>query len=255
MASNQFVELTGLDWTPSLAKALRVLGTYDVVGLMDRFEESLLAISERFGFLPPEVMPGLNKALDGIDPDRALSEQDIAHIEGYLTDDLELYRVAAERLHASTADRSSMLAGLFSKGIIRQVDGPLELDLGRPFPGSGWYAPERQGDHLVRWSGPASRAMLYLPIDRDRRRSLQIAVVKPAFVPGVHIYLDADRAEPRVTQDGQVLRLEVDVPEQSAPERPWTTITVDTMHASTPGERGDSDLRTLGVLLLSVSVT
>jgi len=254
MASNSFVELAGLEWTSSLAKALRVVESYDVVGLMDRFEDSLRGIADRFGFVPPEIMPGLNKALDAIDPDRDLGEKDIAHIESFLPDDIALYGAVKARLGAALADQRTMLTTLLSKGIVTPVSGPLDLDLGRPFPGSGWYAPERQGEHLVRWSGPATQAMLYLPITRDRRRSLHLGLFKPESVPGVDVYVDGEKANPRVDRDGNVLRLEVDLPEVATGEQPWTTVTVDTLRVSTPSDRGGGDLRTLGVLLFSAAV-
>jgi hypothetical protein len=254
--ANQFVDIGELNWTSSPAKALHALESYAFVGVMEHFEHSVLKMCETFGFIPPDFMPDLNRATGIIDPAGELTEEDIEHIRGFLINDIQLYDVIRERLHLASDERSQIFSDLSSKGIIAEISDPFELDLGRPFSGSGWYGPEKQGDTNARWSGPTSRANLYLPLKRDLKRSLRLILSKPDSVPDIDIYIDGQKAETWMSRSGKVLTIYVDLPAINGQDRTlMTNILVDSKRVSQPHERNDSDLRALGVLLLAVNVT
>jgi hypothetical protein len=254
-AEKRFVDVGELTWTSSLSKALGALDTYDFVGLMDHFEDCLLAMCEKFGFVPPDSMPELNRAPDEVDVSRELSERDIEHLRSFLSDDIQLYDAVNQRLKGLHADRQKIITDLFSNGVLRRVAGPLELDLSRPFAGASWYEPEDQGGRVARWSGPSSKAMLYLPLIRDVECTLQIEVLKPDFIPDVDVYVEQEIVQTRISHnEGRVMNLEVTLPKLSGARPPITTVVIDTKRVSQPSERHDGDLRALGLVLLSVKV-
>ena len=136
-------------------------------------------------------MPELNRATDDYLP-RDLDEKDIAHIRSFLADDIKLYDTV-RRTAFEQVDRAKIFSEMFEKGILTQSAGPLELDLGRPFLGSGWYPPERHGERWVRWSGPHSKAMIYLPIRRDVRRAIRVEFLKSKKVEQVDVLLEEQK--------------------------------------------------------------
>jgi hypothetical protein len=253
IAANQFIDMGALQFTSSLQKALRTLEAYDFVGLMDHFKESLWAMCAQFGFAPPEVMPELNRATDE-HPPSDLDEKDIAHIRSFLADDIKLYDTMRHSAFAQT-DRVKIFSEMFDKGILTQSCGPLELDLGRPFLGSGWYPPELHGDRWVRWSGPHSKAMIYLPIRRDVRRASRVEFLKSEKVDKVDVLLEEQKVPARTQEDEGICSLELDLPSVKSDRAPLVSaVTLDSRRVTKPADRNDSDLRSLGLLLLSVKV-
>jgi hypothetical protein len=252
IAENRFVEMGSLRWTSSLQKALRALEAYDFVGLMDHFKDSLWAMCAQFGFAPPEFMPELNRATDEHVPD--LDEKDIAHIRSFLADDIKLYDTMRRRAFAQT-DRVKIFSEMFEKGILTQLSGPLDLDLGRPFLGSGWYPPELQRDRWVRWSGPHSKAMIYLPIRRDARRAVRVEFLKSKKVEHVDVLVEEQKVPARIQEDGSICTVELDLPSVNSDSAPLVSaVTLDSRRVTKQADRNDSDLRSLGLLLLSVKV-
>ncbi|MFZ0841137.1 MAG: hypothetical protein WAM77_27040 [Xanthobacteraceae bacterium] len=253
IAENRFVEMGSLRWPSSLQKALQTLEGYDFVGLMDHFKDSLWAMCAQFGFAPPEVMPELNRATDEHLP-RDLDEKDIAHVRSFLADDIKLYDTMRRRAFAQ-ADRAKIFSEMFEKGILTQSSGPLDLDLGRPFLGSGWYAPELHGDRWVRWSGPHSKAMIYLPIRRDVRRAVRVEFLKSKKVEQVDVLVEEQKVPARVQENGSICTVELDLPSVNSDSAPLVSaVTLDSRRVTKQADRNDSDLRALGLLLLSVKV-
>ena len=253
IAENRFVEMGSLRWPSSLQKALQTLEGYDFVGLMDHFKDSLWAMCAQFGFAPPEVMPELNRATDEHLP-RDLDEKDIAHVRSFLADDIKLYDTMRRRAFAQ-ADRAKIFSEMFEKGILTQSSGPLDLDLGRPFLGSGWYPPELHGDRWVRWSGPHSKAMIYLPIRRDVRRAVRVEFLKSKKVEQVDVLVEEQKVPARVQENGSICTVELDLPSVNSDSAPLVSaVTLDSRRVTKQADRNDSDLRALGLLLLSVKV-
>jgi hypothetical protein len=137
-AANRFIDIGELEWVSSSAKALSALESFDFVGTMERFEYSVLKICRKYGFIPPDVMPDLNRATDKMNPTTELTNDDIAHVRSFLTNDIQLYNVVNERL--ADDERRLIFSDLSTRGILTEISGPIELDLGRPFSGSGWYS-------------------------------------------------------------------------------------------------------------------
>jgi hypothetical protein len=253
IAENRFVEMGSLRWPSSLQKALSTLEGYDFVGLMDHFKDSLWAMCAQFGFAPPEVMPELNRATDERLP-RDLDDKDIAHIRSFLADDIKLYDTMRRKAFAQT-DRAKIFSEMFEKGILTQSSGPLDLDLGRPFLGSGWYPPELHSDRWVRWSGPHSKAMIYLPIRRDVRRAVRVEFLKSKMVEQVDVLVEEQKIPARVQENGSICTVELDLPSVNSDSAPLVSaVTLDSRRVTKQADRNDSDLRALGLLLLSVKV-
>jgi hypothetical protein len=253
IAENRFVEMGSLRWPSSLQKALRTLEGYDFVGLMDHFKDSLWAMCAQFGFAPPEVMPELNRATDEHLP-RDLDEKDIAHIRSFLVDDIELYDTMRRRAFSQT-DRAKIFSKMFEKGILTHSSGPLDLDLGRPFLGSGWYPPELHRDRWVRWSGPHSKAMIYLPIRRDVRRAVRVEFLKSKKVEQVDVLVEEQKVPARIQEDGSICTVELDLPSVDSDSAPLVSaVTLDSRRVTKQADRNDSDVRALGLLLLRVKV-
>jgi hypothetical protein len=251
-AANRAIDVGELDWQSSAEKALKVLATYDFVGIMDKFDESLMGVCYMFGFIPQDIVPNINKAT-GDGDSKYLSEGDVNHIRDYLVEDMALYETIRSRFSINVCS-ADVLSKLCSKSILTKITPPFELDLGRPFPGSGWYEPEKQGDSVVRWNGPSSRAILYLPLDRSTNCSIRIAVWKPQYVNDIDVIVDDFKLVPRSSTNGEITTMELDLPvitDRGA--IPITRITLDCKRTSAPHERKDGDLRTLGVLLTAVS--
>jgi hypothetical protein len=253
VAAGKFVDIGELEWESSPDKALSALEAYDFVGLMDHFKESMWAMCGKFGFVPPDILPELNKATDEQNPGD-LNEKDIAHLRSFLAGDIKIYDTirhkALERLNGE-----QIFADMVHKGILTKLSTPFELDLGRPFLGSGWYEPETQRGRSVRWSGPESKALLHVPLRRDTKRSLYVEFIKSKGIGSVEILVDGEKVDARTECFDNVWSMEAELPPLSADNEPLvTTITLDCRRPSHPKERNDGDLRALGLLLLTVKV-
>jgi hypothetical protein len=251
-AANLQVDTGELTWESTPDKALKALEAYDFVGLMERFQPSLLSACSEFGFVPPDVMPNLNVATDDNYPEN-LSPADLDHLRSYLSYDIALYELARVRLNVG-ADPAHIFSQLFSRGILNTVPTPFELDLGRPFIGSGWYEPELQGDSLARWSGPDPKATLYLPIDRTENHTARISIWKPRYVDIVNVLVGGRQIEVRESAHFRDFTIEFDLPAVANEQNCITTVTLDGKRISEYFERNDGDLRTLGFMLTSVKV-
>jgi hypothetical protein len=239
----------------SLDKALTRLNDFDFVGDTADFANSLLALCNTFGFLPPETAPAMNKWRD--DPrstqshsSDGLSDADMDHLRRALGDDVALYE-AAKAGSIGRESRRRLIEDLFRTGIMREVRGPFRLDLGRPFSGSGWYGPERgkDGAHF-RWSGPSRAATLFLPVTRDRARKATMRLIKPDGISDVAVFVDDQIVHPIVAARGRLLTLEFPVPaRQGRDPADITTIKIDTGRVDTHG-----GLRLLGVALISLEL-
>jgi hypothetical protein len=253
VAAQKFVDIGELEWESSPDKALRALETYDFVGLMDHFKESIWAMCGKFGFAPPDILPELNKATDEQSPPD-LTEKDVAHLRSFLAADIEIYdkirQNALERLN-----REEIFADMSQKGILTTLSTPFELDLGRPFLGSGWYEPEQQGDRSARWSGPESKALLHFPLRRDTKRSLYVEFIKAKGIGNVEMLVDGEKVDALTECYDNVWSMEAELPPLSSENQPLvTTITLDCRRPSRPKERNDGDLRALGLLLLTARI-
>jgi hypothetical protein len=245
------IDIGELGWEWNLDKAMRRLDSFDFVGHMNRFEESTLALCDLFNFVPPLVMPDINKAAVDDKSSSRLEDADIEHVKSFLDADIRLFKMVSNR-KLPHPNRESLLDRLVSGGVLSPISLPFELNLGRPFAGSGWYEPElQQNGTNLRWSGLDSVATIYLPISREEPRAVTLKVLKPAHISDISIYADSQRVETLPSIDGSVCTFGFDLP-PSAPN--ITTIMVDSGRVSTRKERQDSDLRSLGLVLISLTI-
>jgi hypothetical protein len=198
-------------------------------------------------------MPELNKATDEQNPGD-LNEKDIAHLRSFLAGDIKIYDTirhkAVERLNGE-----QIFVDMVRKGILTKLSTPSELDLGRPFLGSGWYEPEKHGDRSARWSGPESKALFHLPLRRDAKRSLYVEFIKSKGIGGVEMLVDGEKVDARTECYDNVWSMEAELPPLSSDDEPLvTTITLDCRRPTLSKERNDGDLRALGLLLLTVKI-
>jgi hypothetical protein len=252
-ARGEVFELGQLSWESSPAKAIATLESYAFVGLMERFEESLLGICQTFNFVPPETMPELNRATDGVDYTRELAAKDIAHVESFLADDLQIYGVAQARFQV-VATRSKIVARLLDDGVLRPIAAPCEISLGAPFAGSGWYGPENQASGTVRWSGPNRTAQIYLPIDRGQARRVCLRLWREARLEDVAVSVRDEAVAVTKRNDAGLLNLEIEFPTLPGCGVRLATVVVDSGFVQARSERNDGDLRDLGVMLVSVKL-
>lgn len=247
--ANREFTFDDFQWDSSYEKALRVVDSFDLVATTDDFELSILNACRAFRLTPPRIMPRLNHTVDRDD----LDEEGIERIRRFQADDLRLFEMVRGRLSAAP-DTQSIFAELLRAGVIREIREPFKLDLGRPFLGCGWYEPELHAGRPARWSGPETKAILYLPISRRRRRVVEIKVLKPDALPDIELRDGETRLDVRTVQEGGVLAIKVELPR--LPDRgPWVTLlTIDYGRTIGPEERGGADPRPLGLVLLEAVV-
>lgn len=77
-----------------LARAMRALDRIDVVGVCERFGESVAAIAGRYGWAVPEPLPRLNRASEPFDAAQ-LTERAIDRVRELTALDLKLYDAVA----------------------------------------------------------------------------------------------------------------------------------------------------------------
>jgi len=173
---------------PCLSRAIERLKKAKVVGLTERFEESLLLMAWKFGWPPlrysrrKNVSPGregragvLNEAL----------KQRVRELEWA---DERLYEEGRGRFERDWAAferyRGEVGEGWWRRRMLEEMgeDGGSAVgvmyDLRRVYPGQGWYAGERHEVYgHIRWSGPERRSYLYVYIEPRRRVRMVIRVV------------------------------------------------------------------------------
>ncbi len=236
-------ELGEMTWAASPAKALARLDSFDFVGLMDRFPESMLGLCHVFKYLPPEAMPELNRAPD--DFARDLDARDIEHVASFLADDMLVYAQAKEKFRAGES-RQALIAELMSEGVLKSITAPSDIHLGAPFAGSGWYEPEMHPRGLLRWSGPHPTAKLYLPIDRSEKRAIRLRLWRKHGLDEVDVSVEGEKVAVRKSDDGGILNVEVDLPMLPEGGVKLMTLVVDSKFVLTPAERGGDDLKVAG---------
>ena len=79
-----------------LAKAKQRLASFDIVGITDRFAESMELLLATFGWTTTMDVPHLNALPDPALTEQTLSRETVAKIEAYTHLDAELYQFAEE---------------------------------------------------------------------------------------------------------------------------------------------------------------
>ena len=198
-------------------------------------------------------MPELNRAADSGDRGHELDAGDIEHVKSFLADDFALYAAAKAKFRAGLS-RQAIIDQIMSRGVLTPIAAPCEIDLGFPFAGSGWYEPEMQASGLARWSGPGATAQLYLPLDRSKAHGLLLKLWRKDRLDEVDVSIQGEEVSVRKYDDAGWLCVQLDLPPLPNKGVEVVTIEIDAKLVTKPSLRKDGDLRSLGIILLSVSI-
>jgi hypothetical protein len=182
------------------------LRSYRVVGIQERFDDSLLLLSYELGFPPPKEYANENVSA------RKRSKAELApeHLEKLRAMnelDYELYETAVEifeqrfqamcdhlnRLYPDQiGDLHAQLDAYYQQRLmesdaarwrVASQDAALCYTFDRPLPGSGWHrrealpATETAPERLIRWTGPGDEATLSLGLPTAHPLQVRISVI------------------------------------------------------------------------------
>lgn len=190
---------------PDLERALVNLDRFDVVGLMEQFEDSMLRLAWQCGLYPVKLATRLNVASPATEA--TLTEADRQIVASYNALDIALYAAALARPRLVPPDRSGVIAAL-PDHYFPPLDGS-DLLLRTPFCGYGFYRPDDIGENREdgnnralrnrgrpgRWTGPGQLAGMTFRVP-DARQC--VFYVEYFFVEGfagsVNFLLDGEPA-------------------------------------------------------------
>ena len=91
------------------------------------------------------------------------------------------------------------------------------------------------------------------PARRAARHSVEF--LKSKKVEQVDVLVEEQKVPARIEEAGGICSVELDLPSVSSDSAPLVSaVTLDSRRVTKPADRNDSDLRSLGLLLLSVKV-
>lgn len=164
----------------SLQLAKERLESFDVVGLVERFIESLDQLTNAFEFAPVDEIPYTN-----VDPERSSREEIendlLDQIMEMNRDEIALYeygiKLFEKRLKSLNTERKDLT-------IICQPMLPAAnvfFDFKRVDPGRGWYTGEQHPIYgIVRWSGPAAVSRLRFPLPLGNDYTIRFRILPPS---------------------------------------------------------------------------
>jgi len=197
----------------NVTHAMQLLDTFTVVGLSERFQESLYLLTYTFGWQPVRDFQELN-----ITPQR-LQQQDISpntleRVAALNALDLELYqhaqKVFESRFYQMTQELlegygsrsqahlpyplpAETLCELLEKHYERraakrsehQPRPSLQFKFDQAFEGVNWHLPQISPEHgAMWWSGPGTKSTLDFPLARERDLLIQFRILM-ALAPDI----------------------------------------------------------------------
>lgn len=174
----------------SLTLAAERLKAMDFVGVQENFDTSLLLLSEGFHFHPSTIRMQMNKNPNMQNDEVSAEDMEILHDINQA--DLELYSIAktllSQRVQQFSA--SELVDHLINIGIYRMGARSVELELGDPIPGSGWYNAEQQGANgsTYRWAGPT--ASLDLPLTAGHTYAFEALLYGRPDLAVIRVFID-----------------------------------------------------------------
>jgi hypothetical protein len=251
-AAGRTWEAAELEDGPKLTRAIEVLARMEFVGIAEDFQRSINALCQRMNFHPPLTTTSLNEAPDGDTDFTALPEADQKILRAYNRWDLVLYDLAKklfvdDREHA---DRAAVLRQLADLGIYQVREGPFEIDVSGPMPGSGWYLPEEANGRWFRWTGSEPEFSLEVPLrpDCSYRCTLTMIPASPAVSEWLAVAVNGTPTAYEVRQlSGRNLQLQFTIvaPTQ-APDLGLCEIVLRHADVHRPSDHGGTDFRRLG---------
>ncbi len=164
----------------SLGLAKERLETFDVIGLVEQFEQSLELLAYTFGFPPILEVP-----YENVDPQRASRQAEVKqstldYIAETNREEMELYEYAQklfqERLEHMRAEKAQA-DDIAASSKPSELPTSVFFDFRRVNPGRGWYFGERDPVHgVVRWSKPTT-SYVELPVAVGRDLILRVRIV------------------------------------------------------------------------------
>jgi hypothetical protein len=231
-----------------LSLAIEHLDSYQVVGIQERYADSVQLMLLKAGLPPMKLPPLINN--DPTGRQSQVSPRVLNEVRGFLDLEVQMYEYALRRMDEELSEAIYSLATNKYASGLDPVPDSYKVDLFR-LPGSyGWYAAEPDGNGSVRiWGGsrdeqgfvlkvkPSSRYLVVLNL-HARGKDKQVTVT--CNIPGARVQYGQFGVVLQVEDTGtsEVLDVAIRYPGAQIPKESGT------------GE----DLRRLGVLLLNVGV-
>ncbi len=161
----------------SLELAKERLETFDVIGLVEEFEQSLELLAYTFGFPPILEVPYVN-----VDPQRASRQAEVKqNILDYIAEtnreEMELYEYAQKLFRERVKRMRAEQAQEKRKTIPENLSTAVFFDFRRVNPGRGWHVGEVHPVYgVIRWSGPGP-AYLEIPIAGGQDLILRVQIL------------------------------------------------------------------------------
>lgn len=164
--------------TMSLSLAKERLETFDVIGLVEQFDQSLELLAYTLGFPPILDSPRVN-----VDPNRSRRQAEIKqstldYIAETNRDEIELYEYGKKLFEQRVAQMKSeqTRAVLLSSAV---PTDHVRFDFRFVDPGRGWYPAERHPAYgIVRWSGPSTTSFLRFNLSAGKSYQIRIKVIR-----------------------------------------------------------------------------
>lgn len=220
------------------------LTAIDVVGFVERFDDSLAALAARIGCSPPRA--GIQS--HNVHPPEGISLTPEERRLAEACTVLDRRLVAAARRRAAdrgVADRGTLEELAFSRHRARILSAPeaILVDMGDGILDPGWHPCERNGRKRSRWIGPSPVAALSLRVSRAGALAVRVRVgnhLLPAQVDSLRLFADGvelatdhwvlppfdhffEATVPAAPGAGDFLHLEIDCGETAAPPDPSDT--------------------------------
>jgi hypothetical protein len=226
------------------------LEQFDFIGLTNRFDEYVGDLAAMCNFYPPLRSPRLNTSPN--DSIIEICKNDIILIESYNDLDIQFYDFAQKQ--ATLSKRKRQISRFFTGK--KAITSGSEIDLSAPFAGYGFHELEYMDDgSSYRWSGPEEISELTMKIgEGDWDLVVTYYIDSENYSKMVDIMIDY----PSKTLDARksnglyskkfVLNIS---PSNSA----TISIGFRTDRVVSPSEYGLKDLRRIGFMLTSVSLS
>jgi hypothetical protein len=164
---------------PNIDLAKERLATFDYIGLVEKFDESLELLAYIFDFPPIGDYQSLN-----ISPRRedreAIGQSTLDRVTEMNWADVELYKFGLD-LYQKQYEQVMNEKAILGEPELQENDrlDSLSFDFSRMSPGSGWHVGEPHSKYgVIRWSGPNTKSIIYLPLVDDQTLNLEFQVVE-----------------------------------------------------------------------------
>lgn len=179
-----------------LDRAIERLERCAVVGLVERFEETLALTSYVFQWTPRSLIPRLNARQSRRDPGD-LTDRALEAVRRLTALDRALYDHAAARFDAwvKSLDTEAVQRAYADAMARRPRLSAVRYGFERAILGEGWHSRSSRGEEPVtRWTGPEPHATLDLPLadHRDLRITFNAGVYLAELRPSIALAVNDD---------------------------------------------------------------